>query len=234
MNTNTMLQDDVIAELKWEPRVDAAQIGVTAEDGIVTLFGHVSNLPQKEAALAAARLVKGVRVLVDEIEVRLPDAQKRHDDEIGKRVTNIIDWFRPQLAPRIKISVSHGVVTLEGQVEFFFERAETEQHISLLNGVTRIDNKLVVTPGASPVDVKDKIKAAFQRNASIEARHVTVDVDGPKVTLTGQVRSWLDLHQAEEVAWAAPGVREVENFLKFKSDRLVKISQGYLKACRLR
>ncbi|HTJ89140.1 MAG TPA: BON domain-containing protein [Acidocella sp.] len=214
MSTNTMLQSDVIAELKWKPLVDAAQIGVTADDGVVTLFGHVSSLRQKEAALAAARQVKGVRVLVDEIEVRLPDAQKRHDDEIGKRVADIISWFRPQLAPRIKISVSHGVVTLEGEVEHFFEKMEAEQHISLLNGVTRIDNKLVVTPGVSPVDVKNKIEAAFQRNASLEARHVTVAVDGPKVTLTGQVRSWHDLEQAEEVAWAAPGVREVENLLE--------------------
>ena len=214
MDTNKMLQDDVIAELKWEPRVDAAQIGVTAQDGVVTLLGHVSNLHEKEAALAAARLVKGVRVLVDEIEVRLPEAQKRHDDEIGKRAADIINWFRPQLAPRIKISVSHGVVTLAGQVEYFFEKTEAEQHLSRLNGVTRIDNKLVVTPGVSPVDVKDQIEAAFRRNAAVEARHVTIAVDGPKVTLTGQVRSWHELDLAEEVAWAAPGIREVENLLE--------------------
>ena len=214
MDTNTMLQDDVIAELKWAPRVDAAQIGVTAQDGVVTLLGHVSSLRQKEAALAAARLVKGVRVLVDELEVRLPDAQKRHDDEIGKRAADIISWFRPQLVPRIKVSVSQGVVTLEGQVEHFFEKMETEQHLGRLNGVTRIDNQLVVTPGISPVDVKDKIEAAFRRNAAVEARHVTVAVDGPKVTLTGRVRSWHDLDLAEEVAWAAPGIREVENLIE--------------------
>jgi osmotically-inducible protein OsmY len=146
--------------------------------------------------------------------VRLPDAQKRHDDEIGKRAADIINWFRPHLAPRIKISVSHGVVTLEGQVEYFFEKTEAGQHLSRLNGVTRIDNKLVVTPGVSPVDVKDNIEAAFRRNAAVEARHVTVVVDGPKVTLTGQVRSWHDLDLAEEVAWAASGVTEVENLLE--------------------
>jgi len=214
MDNDTMLQDDVIAELKWEPRIDAAQIGVTAQDGVVTLLGHVLSLRQKETALATARLVKGVRVLVDELEVRLPDAQKRHDDEIGKRAADIIRWFRPQLVPRIKIGVSHGVVTLEGQVEHFFEKTEAEQHISRLNGVTRIDNKLVVTPGASPVGVKEKIEAAFRRSAYIEARQVNVAVEGPKVTLTGQVRSWHDLGLAEDVAWAAPGVTAVENLLE--------------------
>lgn len=211
-----MLQDDVIAALKWNPRVDAAHIGVTAEGAVVTLSGHVPSLSHKQAAVAAARLVKGVHAVTDEIEVRPPSDRTWHDDEIRRRVADIISWSQPNVAQRILIRVSRGVVTLEGEVDHFFDKVDVEQHVARLSGVTRIDNKLVVKSMVSPVDVKEKIEAAFLRSAYAEARNVTVKVDGAKVTLTGQVRSWDEKEQAEQVAWAAPGVTEVENLLEVK------------------
>jgi osmotically-inducible protein OsmY len=216
MTTDSKLQEDVIAALKWEPRIDAAHIGVTAEAAIVTLSGHVSILEQKQAAVVAARQVKGVEAVADEIEVRVPSNQKCHDDEIGKRAADIIRWSQPTVAERIRISVSHGIITLEGEVEHFFDKVDAEQHVARLSGVTRVDNKLIVKSLINPVDIKEKIGAAFLRSAYVEAQNITVAVDGPNVTLTGQVRSWNEKEQAEQVAWAAPGVTSVENLLEVK------------------
>ena len=216
MTTDGKLQEDVIAALKWEPRIDAAHIGVTAEGAVVTLSGHVSTLEQKQVAVSAARQVKGVETVADEIEVRLPSNRKWHDDEIAKRAADIIRWSRPNIVERIRVSVSHGIITLEGEVKQFFDKVDVEQLLARLGGVTRIDNKLIVESLIDPIDIKEKIGDAFRRSAYVESQNITVTVDGPHVTLTGQVRSWNEMEQAEQVAWAAPGVTSVENLLQVK------------------
>lgn len=216
MSTDSKLQEDVIAALKWEPRLDAAHIGVTAEGAVVTLSGHVPALTEKQAAVAAARRVKGVEVVADEIEVRLRSDRKWHDDEIGKRAADIISWSQPNVAERIRITVSHGIVKLEGEVENYFDRVDAEHHVARLGGVSSIDNRLIVNSLINPVGIKEKIRAALLRSADVEAQNITVTVDGPKVTLTGQVRSWNEMGQAEEIAWTAPGVKGVDNLLEVK------------------
>ncbi len=213
MNADHTLQHDVMAELEWEPRVDAAHLGVTADAGVVTLSGHVSSLTQKQTALAAARRVRGVRVIADEIEVRLPGDRKWHDDEIGKRAGDILSWSLPDVAERIRIRVAHGVVTLEGVVDRYVDRIDAEQQIRRLSGVVGVENKLMVTTRINPAGVKESIETAFQRSADLEARNITVTAEGPLVTLQGRVRSWYEHELAERAAWAAPGVTEVRNLI---------------------
>lgn len=213
MRDDGLLRDDVLAELEFEPRVDARHIGVTAEKGVVTLSGHVATLTEKRAAEAAVRRVRGVRAIAEEIEVRLPSFRKGHDDEIAKRAADILSWREPNLTSRIRITVSHGVVTLEGDVEWYYQRADVEHDIWHLSGVVGVINKLVVRAAAQPVEVMDKIKAALERSADLEAKNITVSANGDKIVLGGRVHTWHERDLAERAAWAAPHVVAVQNMI---------------------
>ncbi|ASG24487.1 MULTISPECIES: BON domain-containing protein [Nitrospirillum] len=214
MSDDKTLQLDVMAELAWDPHLDASHIGVAAEGAVVTLTGHVTSWAEKRAAVAAARRVRGVGAVANEIEVRLPADRKWHDDEIAKRAVDILHWSCPQVAPRVKITVTAGVLTLEGTVEHFFDRMEAERNVHRLHGIVRVDNHLIVSSQASLADVHDKIEAAFRRNANLAADHLSVTADGPVVTLRGRVRSWQEHDIAERAAWGAPGVTEVNNLIQ--------------------
>jgi osmotically-inducible protein OsmY len=211
MKTDSQLQQDVVDELQWEPRVDHANIGVAAKDGVVTLSGFVSSYTSKIAAEKAARRVKGVRGLAEEIEVRFASDPKTSDPEIAKRIADMFDWSVTIPKNRIAVKVEHGWVTLSGVVDYHFHRQAAKDLASRISGVKGVTNLVEVKTIPSPGDVKDRIVAAFKRNADLDASTITVVADGTTVRLGGKVHAWYERQIAERAAWAAPGVNRIED-----------------------
>jgi osmotically-inducible protein OsmY len=211
MKTDSQLQQDVMDELQWEPRVDHANIGVASKDGVVTLTGFVPSYASKIAAEKAARRVKGVRGLAEEIEVRFASDPKTSDSEIAKRIADMFDWSVTIPKNKVQIKVEHGWVTLNGTVDFHFHRQSAKDLASRISGVKGVTNLIEVKTSPSPSDVKDRIIAAFKRNADLDASTITVVADGNTVRLGGKVHAWYERQIAERAAWAAPGVNRVED-----------------------
>lgn len=211
MKEDLRLQQRVIDALEFEPSVNAAHIGVSVRDGIVSLSGHVESYHEKWAAERVARQVKGVQAVAQEIEVRLPSEKKVADDEIAARAARILNWDVAVPHHRISVKVEHGIVTLTGQVEWHYQRAEAEYDVRKLGGVRGVVNEIIVTPNVRADDVRAKIRAALERNAEVEVNRIDIDVSGSKVTLKGKVNAWTEREAAERAAWAVPGVREVED-----------------------
>jgi osmotically-inducible protein OsmY len=211
MKEDLHLQQRVIDALEFDPAVDAAHIGVNVNEGVATLSGHVRSFAEKFAAERAARQVKGVRAVAQELDVRLPSDKKVADDEIAARALRILDWDQLVPAKRISVKVEHGIVTLNGEVDWHFQRTEAEYDMRKLSGVRSVINNIVVVPRVRPDDVHAKIRAALERNAEVEANRITVAVSGGKVTLGGKVGAWSEREAVERAAWSAPGVTEVED-----------------------
>ncbi len=211
MKEDLQLQQRVIDELEFEPQVDAAHIGVSVRDGVVTLSGHVSSFVEKFAAERAVRRVKGVKAVAQELQVQLPSEAKTADDEIAARAVNILNWDALVPADRITVKVEHGIVTLGGQVDWHHQRAEAEYDVRKLNGVVAVINDIIVLPRASAEDVRATIRAALERNAEVEANNIAIGVAGGKVTLTGKVNAWTEREAIERAAWSAPGVTQVDD-----------------------
>ncbi|MCW5714665.1 MAG: BON domain-containing protein [Bauldia sp.] len=212
---NLALRSRVTDELEFEPSIDAAHIGVAVESGVVTLTGYVATLAAKMAAEAAARRVKGVRAVADEIVVRPPGHKENADDEIARRALDILRWDAVVPAGAIEVTVADGWITLGGQVEWQFQRRAAEEAVRKLSGVIGVVNGLTIAPLLKPADVKGKIEAALRRRAEIEARNITVTVrDGGFVVLDGTVDNWDERQAVAAAAWSAPGVRSVEDHLK--------------------
>jgi len=211
--SDIQLRKDVLEELEFEPSIDATNIGVAVDDGVVTLTGHVSSYAQKIAAEAAVRRVRGVRAIAHEIEVRYPGDIKTTDDEIAQRVLSALRWDVTVPAEKINVTVHKGLVTLAGEVPWHFQRSAVENAIRRLIGVTGVVNNIVVKPRAQASDVKAKIEHALRRRAEIEARDIRVSVTDDKVTLNGKVDNWDEREAVERAAWSAPGVRVVEDHL---------------------
>jgi osmotically-inducible protein OsmY len=211
MKTDSQLQKDVIEELQWEPRVEHANIGVAAKDGVVTLSGFVSSYASKIAAEKATRRVKGVRGLAEEIEVRFPSDPKTADPEIAKRIVDMFDWSVTIPRSKIAVKVEHGWVTLSGVVDYHFHRQSAKDLASRINGVKGVTNLIEVKTRPSSIDVKDRIMAAFKRSADLDASTITVVADGDTVRLAGKVHAFYERQIAERAAWAAPGVNHVED-----------------------
>jgi osmotically-inducible protein OsmY len=218
MKNDNEVQDDVMHELHWEPSVKAAGIGVSAKDGVITLTGSVESYSEKLAARNAAGRVFGVKAIADELEVRLPDYNKRTDEDLARSVANAIAWNAKIPKDCVKAVVQDGWVTLEGEVNWQYERHAAEEAVHHLRGVLGISNEIVVKPLVQMVEVTGKIISAFERNARFDARKIKVDARGNTIILNGSVRSFAEREDAELAAWSTPGVSEVENNLTVKSD----------------
>lgn len=213
MKTNIQLQRDVLEELQYDPTVDAAEIGVIAKDGIVTLKGTVRNYAEKWSASRAAERVSGVKGVADEIEVRLPDVLLRTDEDIARAVVNALEWDVMVPAERVKVKVEKGYVTLEGTVDYKYQEIASVDAIRNLAGVKGITNLIKVKAVATPSGVKTKIESAFRRAAELDAQRIKVDISDSKVILHGTVHSWAERSEAERAAWSAPGVSQVQDEL---------------------
>lgn len=209
--TDSQLQHDVIAELEWEPSVDHADIGVAVNDGVVTLSGFVKSYPEKMAAEKATRRVAGVAAIAEEIKVRFASDPKTADHEIAKRVLDIFAWNVSIPDDQVKVKVEHGWVTLTGTVDWFYQSNEARKAAGRVTGVIGVSNLLEVKKLPAAFDIKDRIMAAFKRQANLDAGSVTVVTDGGTVKLGGRVRAWNERGIAERAAWAAPGVTKVED-----------------------
>ena len=213
MNGDRQLQLDVLDELRWEPGVKATDIGATVKDGVVTLEGTVESYAEKWAAEKAVKRLPGVRALAMEIEVKLPGSSERSDADIAQAAENALKWDVAVPHNRVKISVERGFVTLEGEVDWKFQKSAADRAVRHLKGVTGLNNFITIKPKVAPENVSEKIEAALKRNAILDAQHITVQAEGSKVTLSGSVHSWAELDAAEDAAWGAPGVSEVRNLL---------------------
>lgn len=214
MKTNVELQRAVMEELAWEPSVDAAEIGVAAEDEVVTLSGEVKSLPEKWAAEKAAQRVHGVRGVADHIVVSLPGDHQHSDTDIARAAANAMDWNVSIPRNRVKVLVRDGFITLDGTVDFYYQKAAAENGVRYLPGVRGVYNHLAVEAMVIATDVKNKIEKALERAVEKDAKQITVEVRGHKVVLHGKVRTWMEREEAERAAWSAPGVSDVQSDIK--------------------
>jgi osmotically-inducible protein OsmY len=213
MNDSTVRQD-ILDELDFEPSIDAADIGVAVENGIVTLTGHVPTFAQKVTVEDVARRVKGVKGIAQEIEVRPFGTNRTADDEIAKRAVNSINWNTSIPDDAVQVKVQKGWVTLTGKVEWQYQKSAATDTVRDLAGVIGVSNHIEIKQRASAFDVKKRIEDALKRNAEIEAQAIKVNIlDGGKVTLEGRVHAWSERSAAERAAWSAPGVNTVEDRL---------------------
>ena len=206
------LQQSVIDELEWEPSVNAAHIGVAANNGVITLSGHVGTYAEKLAAEKAAGRVIGVKAVAEELEVRYT-FDKPDDDDIAKSALSALNWDIEVPGNSVTVKVEKGWITLSGNVDWYFQSSAAEADVRKLRGVLGVTNEIKIRPQVQASDVRSKIKAAFERNAQIDADAISVVTDGGKVTLSGSVDSWYERGLAEDTAWSAPGVTQVDDRL---------------------
>ncbi len=211
--SDLLLRQHVLDELLYEPSVSAAHIGVVADKGVVTLAGHVASYAEKLAAVSAARRVKGVRAIADEIEVRYPSDKKTADDEIAKRAIDILAWDVTVPSIALQVVVRDGWVTLNGNVDWQYQKMNAEDDIHKLSGVRGVTNNIVVEPRLKSEEVKHKIENALKRHAEIEAKNIRITVNENKVILDGKVETWAERYAVENAAWSAPGVSAVDDRL---------------------
>lgn len=216
MKTDATIKEDVLEELDWDPSIDNTKIGVIVNDGIVTLTGHVNTYAEKVAAEKVARNVYGVKAVVEEIEVKISGSGKRSDEDIAKAALNNLKWNTSVPENKIRLKVEDAWITLEGEAEWNYQKEAARKAVKDLAGVRGVTNLIKVEASIEPQNVKDKIRSAFERNATIDADNVNVRSVGHKIILSGAVQSWAEKKQAESAAWSAPGVTEVENDLSIR------------------
>lgn len=213
MKTDMQMQQDVLAELKWEPAVNAAQIGVEVKDGVVTLAGHVSSYAEKWDAERAAQRVSGLKALAIEIDVTLPGSSKRNDSDIAHSAENVLQWMTYLPEDAVKVVAEKGWITLSGDVDWDYQKQAATGAVRHLMGVTGVSNQIVIKPKVSLSAVESEIEAALKRRAHIDAQKISVEIQGANVTLTGTVHSLAERNLACHSAWSTPGVQNVVDHL---------------------
>jgi osmotically-inducible protein OsmY len=209
VHTDQEIQADVLAELRWDSSVQANEIGVSVKDGVVTLSGTVDTYLKKWRAEEAAHRVNGVVAVANDITVRT--IGERTDADIAAAAVHALKWNASIPADKIQVTVDKGWVTLKGDVEWQYQRQEAERVVRRLWGVKGVSNLILVKPQISPTDLKKKIEDALVRSAEVDAKNITVEVQGGKAILKGRVRTWSERQEAERTAWLAPGVTSVDN-----------------------
>ena len=212
MKTNSQLRRDVQDQLTWEPSVRDDEIGVAVKDGVVTLSGHVPSYADKYIAIYAVERVTGVKAVADEIEVKLPSSHERTDTELAHAAVNALGWHVQVPEDRVKATVRDGWITLEGEVEWQYQRGAAERALRNLKGVRGVTNLVSVKPAqVSQYDVTQRIKDTLRRSADLATDLITVETHDGAVTLKGTVRSFAERRDVERAAWAAPGVTRVDD-----------------------
>ena len=211
--SDSSLRQNILDELEFEPSIDANDIGVAVEDGIVTLSGHVQNYSQKQAAERIVARVKGVRGIAEELEVRYPGGSGVADDEIARRVLDTLKWSTRVPDGKVQVTVQKGWVTLTGSLDWNYQKVGAAHAIEDLKGVTGVTNKITIKPQVTSVDVRKRIEEALKRSAEVEAGDIKIDVAADKVTLKGRVKTWSERWLVEDTAWATPGVTHVSDEL---------------------
>jgi len=209
IRTDQEIQKDVMAELRWDAQIQPNEIGVAVKDGVVTLTGWVDSYLKKWSAEDAARRVAGVKAVANDLDVKL--ATERTDPDIAAAAVHALEWDSSVPAGKVQVTVSKGWITLRGEVEWQYQRQAAESVVRRLAGVKGVTNLIVVKPSTTPSELKKKIEDALIRNAQVDAKNITVEVQGGKAILRGTVRAWIEKEEAERVAWSAPGITSVEN-----------------------
>ena len=213
MKTDAQLREDIQSELAWDPSFDAANVGVIVKDGVVTLTGHLASFAEKYAVERAVQRVHGVKAVAVEITVKLPFDNERTDADIAAAAERALEWHVLVPDNKVRPMVEKGWLTLNGEVDWDYQRHAAESAVRNLLGVRGVSNLVKVTPKVRPADVEKKIHDALARQAEREAKHVAVAVNGSQVTLRGKVHSWAERKAVQGAAWAAPGVAVVVNDL---------------------
>lgn len=211
--TDEQIQRDVLEELRWDARVQSNEIGVSVTDGVVSLTGWVDSYTKKWVAERTAHRVRGVRAVANDIEVRMPSSIDRTDSDIAEAATRALQWDAFVPIERLDVTVSRGWVTLQGEVEWQYQRRAAERAVRRLSGVRGVTNLIALRPRITPTpdDLRQRIEDALARSAETDAERIRVEVPGEQIVLTGTVRSWSEKEEAERVAWSAPGATSVDN-----------------------
>lgn len=209
MKTDIQIQEDVMEQIRWEPFLQASEIGVAVHHGIVTLSGHVDSYAKKLTAENAVKKIAGVKAIAEDIQIGVSPAFNKSDTEIAEAVLSALKWHSAVQEEKIKIKVENGVVRLEGEVEWDYQRINAGSAIEYLTGVRSVINLITVKPTITAEGIEQKISAAFHRSATIDSGRIAAEVSGNKVILHGKVRTIAEKEDAEAAAWSAPGVRDV-------------------------
>ncbi|HEY0745030.1 MAG TPA: BON domain-containing protein [Chryseosolibacter sp.] len=221
MKTNDELQKDVMAEIKWEPQLRNVhtQIGVSAKDGVITLSGTVDSYNKKVAAEKAAQRVQGVKVVACDMDVKIGSWSAKNDTELAETIKNSLKWNDAVNEDKIEVKVDNGWVTLDGEVQWSYEKITAQHNVEGLVGVKGVTNNIHIrTKEIDTREIKNKIAAAFHRSAALDANALKFDVSGSRVTLKGTVTSWAEKEMAEQIAWSSPGVLVVDNRIEIDSE----------------